>query len=146
MKPDWKKYLLYGSLIIVGGGLIFIFVETVKAKNTGFETKTLRGRMELLVIPLVLAGSGFLLNCSEKEVERNGTYERDLGTSMGVIEDLSVPRTRNGFRTELFARHHRRQAELDQAICETLAPARSAGVFVGGVSTTRMGEVEWHPA
>jgi len=63
---------------------------------------------------------------------RNGTYERDLGTSMGVIEDLPVPRTRGGFRTELFAHYHRRQAELDRAICE---------MFVGGVSTTRVGEV-----
>ena len=63
---------------------------------------------------------------------RNGTYERDLGTSMGVIEDLPVPRTRGGFRTELFERYHRRQAELDRAICE---------MFVGGVSTSRVGEV-----
>lgn len=68
----------------------------------------------------------------ERRDYRNGTYERDLGTSMGVIEDLPVPRTRAGFRTELFARYHRRQAELDQAICE---------MFVGGVSTTRVGEV-----
>lgn len=30
---------------------------------------------------------------------RNRTYERDLGTSMVVIEDLLVPRTRGGFRT-----------------------------------------------
>jgi putative transposase len=68
----------------------------------------------------------------ERRDYRNGTYERDLGTSMGVIEDLPVPRTRGGFRTELFERYQRRQAELDQAICE---------MFVGGVSTTRVGEV-----
>lgn len=68
----------------------------------------------------------------ERRDYRNGTYERDLGTSMGVIEDLPVPRTRSGFRTEVFERYHRRQAELDQAICE---------MFVGGVSTTRVGEV-----
>ena len=68
----------------------------------------------------------------ERRDYRNGTYERDLGTSMGVIEDLPVPRTRSGFRTEVFARYHRRQAELDQAICE---------MFVGGVSTSRVGEV-----
>lgn len=68
----------------------------------------------------------------ERRDYRNGSYERDLGTSMGVIEDLPVSRTRSGFRTELFGRYHRRQAELDQAICE---------MFVGGVSTTRVGEV-----
>jgi transposase-like protein len=68
----------------------------------------------------------------ERRDSRNGNYERDLGTSMGVIEDLPVPRTRHGFHTELFERYHRRQAELDQAICE---------MFVAGASTTRVGEV-----
>jgi putative transposase len=68
----------------------------------------------------------------ERRDQRNGRYERDLGTSMGVIEDLPVPRTRQGFRTELFERYHRRQAELDETILE---------MFVGGVSTAKVGEV-----
>ncbi len=68
----------------------------------------------------------------ERRDQRNGKYERDLGTSLGVIEALPVPRTRRGFRTELFERYHRRQAELDEAILE---------MFVGGVSTARVGEV-----
>jgi transposase-like protein len=68
----------------------------------------------------------------ERQDYRNGTYERDLGTSMGVVEDLPVPRTRHGFRTELFERYQRRQAELDDAICE---------MFVGGVSTAKVGDV-----
>ena len=63
---------------------------------------------------------------------RNGIYGRDLGTSMGVIEDLPVPRTRRGFRTKLFERYQRRQAELDGAICD---------MFVEGVSMDRVGEV-----
>lgn len=69
---------------------------------------------------------------AERRDQRNGNYERDLGTSMGVIEDLVVPRTRNGFRTELFERYQRRQEQLDQAILE---------MFVGGVSTAKVGEV-----
>lgn len=68
----------------------------------------------------------------ERRDYRNGTYERDLGTSMGLIEDLPVPRTRGGFRTELFERYQRRQAELDRAICE---------MFIAGASTSRVGEV-----
>ena len=68
----------------------------------------------------------------ERQDYRNGTYERDLGTSMGVIEDLPVPRTRHGFRTELFERYQRRQGELDKAICE---------MFVGGVSMAKVGDV-----
>jgi transposase-like protein len=68
----------------------------------------------------------------ERRDYRNGRYERDLGTSMGVIEDVPVPRTRGGFRTELFERYQRRQTELDQAICE---------MFIAGASTTQVGEV-----
>lgn len=68
----------------------------------------------------------------ERRDYRNGRYERDLGTSMGVIEDVPVPRTRGGFRTELFERYQRRQAELDQAICE---------MFIAGASTTQVGVV-----
>ncbi len=63
---------------------------------------------------------------------RNGSYERGLGTSVGQIESLPVPRTRQGFQTQLFERYQRRQAELDEAICD---------MFVQGVSTVRVGEV-----
>jgi len=68
----------------------------------------------------------------QRRDSRNGTYPRDLGTSVGTIEDLPVPRTRKGFKTQLFERYQRRQAELDEAIC---------GMFVQGVSTQRVGEV-----
>jgi transposase-like protein len=67
-----------------------------------------------------------------RQGHRNGHYERDLVTTLGLIEDLPVPRTRNGFRTELFERYQRRQAELDEAICE---------MFVRGVSTAQVGQV-----
>ena len=50
--------------------------------------------------------------------QRNGSYPRDLGTSAGPIRALPVPRTRQGFQTQLFERYHRRQAELDTAIGE----------------------------
>jgi transposase-like protein len=63
---------------------------------------------------------------------RNGSYQRDLVTSQGIVEDLSVPRTRNGFHTELFERYQRRQTELDETICE---------MFVQGVSTAQVGNV-----
>ena len=69
---------------------------------------------------------------AQRQDYRNGHYERDLGTSMGVIENLPVPRTREGFRTQVFERYQRRQAELDEAICE---------MFVKGVSTAQAGEV-----
>jgi len=63
---------------------------------------------------------------------RNGYYERDLVTTAGEIENLPVPRTRNGFRTELFERYQRRQAELDEAILD---------MFVKGVSMEQVGGI-----
>ncbi len=68
----------------------------------------------------------------QRRDERNGHYSRNLGTSMGLIEDLPVPRARKGFRTKLFKRYKRRQSELDEAIGE---------MFVKGVSTRQVGQV-----
>jgi len=68
----------------------------------------------------------------ERKDYRNGHYERDLVTTLGEIEDLPVPRTRGGFRTQLFERYQRRQAELDESICD---------MFVKGVSTAGVGDV-----
>ena len=77
-------------------------------------------------------GVGRYERSNQRRDQRNGTYPRSLGTSVGQIEDLPVPRTRNGFRTRVFERYKRRQAELDQAIGE---------MFVQGVSTLQVGNV-----
>lgn len=68
----------------------------------------------------------------QRRDQRNGSYSRNLGTTMGVVEDLSVPRTRKGFRTQVFQSYKRRQKELDEAI---------AGMFIGGVSNEQTGQV-----
>jgi len=67
-----------------------------------------------------------------RQDHRNGTYQRGLGTSLGELEALPVPRTRKGFRSQLFERYRRRQAELDESICQ---------MFVQGVSTERVGRI-----
>jgi putative transposase len=64
--------------------------------------------------------------------QRNGHYTCDLDTTVGRIAALPVPRTRNGFNTQLFERYRRRRAELDDAISE---------MFIRGVSTRGVGEV-----
>lgn len=104
---------------------------------------------DLLQEKLKLAIQYTLIQALEEEVEvyiqaaphertinrrdhRNGTYRRGLGTSMGEIEDLAVPRTRKGFQSQLFERYHRRQAELDESICQ---------MFVQGVSTEKVGRI-----
>jgi transposase-like protein len=63
---------------------------------------------------------------------RNGSYTRDLDTSVGRVEDLVVPRTRGGFQTQVFERYQRRRPEVDGAIGE---------MFTQGVSTRQVGEV-----
>jgi len=68
----------------------------------------------------------------ERRDQRNGHYTRDLETTVGLITDLPVPRTRAGHQTQLFERYHRRRDDLDGAIAE---------MFVKGVSTAKVGEV-----
>jgi putative transposase len=63
---------------------------------------------------------------------RNGSYTRDLDTSVGRIADLRVPRTRRGFRTEVFDRYQRRRPEVDASLGE---------MFIQGVSTRDVGAV-----
>jgi len=69
---------------------------------------------------------------TERRDQRNGHYTRNLETTVGVIPDLPVPRTRGGYQTQLFERYHRRRDELDSAIGE---------MFVKGVSTAKVGQV-----
>jgi transposase-like protein len=64
--------------------------------------------------------------------QRIGNRTRDLGTSVGQIKDLPVPRTRGGFQTQLFEKYQRRQGELDQMIGD---------MFVQGVSQARVGTI-----
>jgi len=100
MKPRWKTCLLYPSLIIVGGGLIYILVETVKAKNTGFETKALWDWMELLIIPLVLAIGAFFLNQSERETERETAKDRQQEAALqAYIDNMSELLLKEKLRT-----------------------------------------------
>jgi len=119
----------------------------VHHKQIGAENQeTLRG---LLREKMKLAVRYTLIEALEEEVEayiqaapyersqqrkdhRNGTYVRNLGSALGEIEKLPVPRTRKGFRSQLFERYKRRQAELDESICD---------MFVYGVSTEKVGQV-----
>ena len=63
---------------------------------------------------------------------RNGHYTRDLDTTVGRVEALPVPRTRQGFQTQVFERYQRRQRAVDDSIGE---------MFIQGVSTAKVGQV-----
>jgi len=61
---------------------------------------------------------------------RNGKYERSLLTRYGMIDDLNVPRVRDGnIEFRLFEKYQRRQYEVDAAI---------GRLFLLGVSTRKL--------
>jgi putative transposase len=69
----------------------------------------------------------------ERKGYRNGTYTRDLATSSGPIEDLEVPRDREGeFHTQVFDRYQRYEPQVAKGLTQ---------MFVAGVSTQKVGEV-----
>jgi transposase-like protein len=77
-------------------------------------------------------GAGPYERNEQRRDQRNGHYTRNLETSVGLLPDLPVPRTRGGYQTQVFERYHRRRDELDTAIGE---------MFVGGVSMAKVGQV-----
>ena len=69
----------------------------------------------------------------ERKGYRNGSYPRDLVTKTGRIEDLCVPRDREGvFHSQVFERYNRYEPEVAQALTE---------MFVSGTSTHNVGKV-----
>src|SRR5712691_7129132 len=72
--------------------------------------------------------------CSPKRKGyRNGTYSRDLATATGRLEEIKVPRDREGqFHTQAFERYSRYEPHIAEGLTE---------MFVAGVSTHKVGEV-----
>ena len=64
---------------------------------------------------------------------RNGHYYRNLDTTLGPIEQLAVPRSRQGlFKTTVFERYQRRQQAVNDVICNA---------FLRGISTREVADV-----
>ena len=72
--------------------------------------------------------------CSPKrKVYRTGTYTRDLATATGRLEEITVPRDREGqFHTQAFERYQRYEPHIAEGLTQ---------MFVAGVSTHKVGEV-----
>lgn len=65
--------------------------------------------------------------------ERNGHYERSLVTAVGKIEQLRIPRLREGqFLTEVFERYRRMTGNLEEAVLE---------MYLQGVSTRKIEQI-----
>jgi putative transposase len=63
---------------------------------------------------------------------RNGYYERDLYSQYGVIKALRVPRSRDGFSSQIIPHYQRNVVEVNQMV---------RNIFLAGVSTRRVGEI-----
>jgi putative transposase len=63
---------------------------------------------------------------------RNGFYFRDLVTKLGRLARIRVPRTRNGFRSQLLPRYQRRQQSVNDLVLQA---------FLRGISTRQVGQV-----
>src|SRR5436190_9432630 len=72
--------------------------------------------------------------CSPKRKGyRNGHYTRDLVTSTGRLEEIKVPRDREGhFHSQAFERYSRYEPHIAEGLTQ---------MFVAGVSTHKVGEV-----
>lgn len=64
---------------------------------------------------------------------RNGTYTRALLTSLGLVEELHIPRDRAGqYQTQVFEQYQRQEPAIQEAVTE---------MYVGGASTGKVGQV-----
>jgi putative transposase len=80
-----------------------------------------------------LIGVGWGQSSPKRKGYRNGYYTRDLVTSTGRLEDIHVPRDREGqFHTQAFERYSRYEPHIAQGLTE---------MFVAGTSTHKVGEV-----
>lgn len=80
-----------------------------------------------------LIGSGLWVYNPHRTNYRNGYYYRNLLTSLGYIEDLRVPRIREGgVKFKILSRYKQRSEDIDKMICE---------MFLNGVSTRKVKDV-----
>lgn len=80
----------------------------------------------------VLLGAGRFRRTEERRGHRNGFYERDLATQIGIVTAIRVPRARGeSVQRSVFSSYQRRQEQVNDVIRD---------VFLAGVSTRRVGE------
>lgn len=79
----------------------------------------------------VLLGAARFRRTEGRRGQRNGFYERDLATQIGIVTAIRVPRARTVVaERSVFSRYQRRQAQVNQVI---------RNIFLAGVSTRRVG-------
>ena len=83
---------------------------------------------------------------------KNGFYERSLDTTVGKLENLKVPRDREGnFRTKLIEPYRRRGVSLEELILGMFASGMSArsiapaleSIFELKYSSSMISQISW---
>lgn len=128
------QYLVFDANVTQRWGRVKEFVEQANDANFWLDIKThvrslLRDTMELCMQQEMVEYTQRLkYQRTEETIDyRNGYYYRNLDTEFGPMNRLKIPRCRLGlFKTRVFEFYQRRQAAVNQAICNT---------FLAGVST-----------
>ena len=108
------------------------FWEEARERQRRLLKVLLEGVLEEEQVQLLAAGR--YRRVETRRGYRNGFYERDLVTQMGIVTAIRVPRCRpeqGKGDSRVFSRYRRRQTQVDGLI---------RGVFLAGVSTRRVGE------
>jgi putative transposase len=101
-------------------------MEEIDKKITEIVRNTVKEFMESLMKGEIQA------YLEENHGQRNGYYERDLGTRYGKINDMKVPRDRNNeFQTALFEKYQRNVGIDDLVV----------SMYSKGISTRKMAEI-----
>lgn len=91
----------------------------------------LEGALETEMVELL--GAARYRRTEVRHGYRNGFYQRDLATQIGIVKGIRVPRARKSVGDRAIFRHYqRRQAQVNALIRE---------IFLAGVSTRRVGAV-----
>jgi putative transposase len=107
------------------------FWEDTKPRLRALLKHIMQGALEAELVELL--GAARYRRVEGRRGYRNGFYERDVVTQIGIVQGVRVPRAR-GLRADhaAFGRYQRRQAEVNQLIRD---------VFLRGVSTREVGRV-----
>ena len=107
------------------------FLGDIRPRVMEMVRRILESGMEIEVNDLI--GSRRWEHNYTRSTYRNGSYVRNLLTSYGYIQNIRVPRVRDGeIKLKVLPRYKRRSAEVDEQVLK---------MFLAGVSTRRVDEV-----
>jgi len=101
------------------------------SEHTGFILKRLLEESMEQEIQIQF-GLDYYEHSPKREDWRNGYYQRELLTPWGLLQGISVPRSRKGtYEPKVLTRYQRRHAQVDQAVL---------ALFLAGISTRKIAE------